>query len=320
MSLHLSRRAFCRLIGSSAPLAVLPRAFAAPDADRSNGLTLSIGNYGMQSRSVEEAIELILDSGFDGLELSVMPEWNSAPAKLSRDNRIELRNRLVHNGLALVSLMENLHPSTGDADHQKALDRLKQAVEFGHDLSPQQPPLIQTVLGGGSWSDKKELFRDRIGDWMRLAEEHKTVVAVKPHRGGAMSQPAEAVWLFEQLGKSDWLGMVYDYSHYAFRNLSIAETVKAAFPYTVHIAVKDAVAKGDKVEFALPGAAHTIDYGEILSTFYRLGYRRDVCCEVSSQVFSAKEYDAAAATRACYNFMQAVFEKSQIPRRRRPIV
>jgi sugar phosphate isomerase/epimerase len=307
------------MIGSAAPLAAWPRAFAAPDTDPSGGLTLSIGNYGMQSRSVDEAIALILESGFDALELSVMPDWNSAPGKLSRDTRIELRNVLKHSGLALVSLMEDLHPSPVDAEHQKSVDRLQQAAELGRQLSPEKPPLIQTVLGGGAWMDKRELFRDRVGDWMRLAEEHKTVVAVKPHRGGAMSQPAEAVWLFEQLGKSDWLGMVYDYSHYAFRNLSIADTVKTAYPYTVHIAVKDAVAKGDKVEFALPGAAGTIGYGEILSTFYTLGYRRDVCCEVSSQVFRTKEYDAATATRACYNVMQDVFEKSKIPRRKRVV-
>ncbi|HEY2252766.1 MAG TPA: sugar phosphate isomerase/epimerase [Planctomycetaceae bacterium] len=317
MSLPLSRRTFCRLIGSAAPLAVLPRAFAAPAADRAAGLTLSIGNYGMQSLTVEEAVALVLKSGFDGIELSVMPDWSSAPARLSAERRQSLRRLLADNGLALNSLMEDLHPSAAAALHQQTLDRLQQAVELGHDLSPEKPPLVQTVLGGGSWTEKRELFRDRIGDWMRLAESHKTIVAVKPHRGGAMSQPAEAAWLFEQLGKSEWLGMVYDYSHYAFRDLSIAETVKTAFPFTVHVAVKDAVRKGNKVEFALPGAAGTIDYGEILSTFYRLGYRRDVCCEVSSQVWRAKDYDAATATRACYSHMQSVFEKSQIPSRQR---
>lgn len=317
MSIPLPRRAFCRLIGSAAPLAVLPLALAGPDVERRNGLTLSIGNYGMQSRSVEEAIALVAESGFDGIELSVMPDWNSAPVKLSVERRRTLRSLLADRGLTLVSLMEDLPPSVVDAEHQKSLDRLKLAAELGRDLSPEAPPLIQTVLGGGMWPDKRELFRDRVGDWMRLAESLKTVIAVKPHRSGAMSQPVEAAWLFEQLGKSEWLGMVYDYSHYAFRNLSIAETVKTAFPFTVHIAVKDVTHKGDQVEFALPGAAKTIDFGEILSTFYRLGYRRDVCCEVSSQVFRGKEYEARTATLSCYNSMQSVFEKSQIPRRRR---
>ena len=317
MSLPLSRRAFCRLIGSAVPLAVGPRAFSAPADDDRNGLTLSIGNYGMQSHSVEKAIELVVEAGFDGMELSVMPDWSSAPTRLSTERRQSLRRQFADSGLALNSLMEDLHPSAVEAEHQKTLDRLKQAAELGRDLSPQKPPLIQTVLGGGKWDDKKGLFRDRLGDWMRLAEAQRTVVAVKPHRSGAMSQPAEAAWLFKQLGKSDWLGMVYDYSHYAFRELSIAQTVKFAFPFTVQIAVKDAVLRGDHVEFALPGEANTIDYGEILSSFYRLGYRRDVCCEVSSQAFRAKEYDAAKATRWCYTSMQGVFEKSQIPRRRR---
>lgn len=317
----LTRRTFCRAIPAVASCAAIPwaapwaRAAATPD-DR-QGLTLSIGNYGMQSRSVEDAVRAIAEAGFDGVELSLMPDWDSAPAKLSADRRRQLRQMLADSGLRLNALMEDLPPSADQANHQAALDRLKLAAELGSDLSPNRQPLIQTVLGGGEWEDKKSLFRDRLEDWLRVAETHETVIAIKPHRGGAMSQPSEAAWLLGQLEpqRPRWLGMVYDYSHYAFRDLSISDTVKAAAPYTVHVAVKDAVQRGDRVEFALPGEANTIDYAAILSAFYEHGYRGDVCCEVSSQIFRREGYDAVAAARASYAALDRAFATAGIPRR-----
>ena len=132
-----------------------------------------------------------------------------------------------------------------------------------------------------------------------------------------MSTPAQAVWLLEQLKASPWMGLVYDYSHYALRDLSIAETVKVAYPWTIHIVVKDVLKRGDQVEFALPGEAGTVNDAEILKLFYDLGYRKDVCCEVSGQVSHRPGYDAAAAARTCYRNTNGVFERAHLPRHHR---
>lgn len=311
-----TRRAFCQSLGAGVSLAGLSSGFAGPLDDRPTGLAIAIGNYGMQSYKVEDAIRLIADLKYDGIELSVMPGWDSSPQTLTRERRAPLRQMLVDSHLELASLMEDLTPSAVDAEHLKTLDRLKQAAELGRDLAPQSPPLIQTVLGGGKWNDKKELFRDRLGDWLQIAKSTRTVIAIKPHRSGAMSRPDEAAWLLAQLGSSPWMGMIYDYSHYALRDMSIAETVKAALPITVQIVAKDVAKRGDQVEFALPGEANTFNHAEILSDFYRSGFRGSVCCEVSSQVFRRAGYDAAAAGKACYEYMKSTFDKSQIPRRR----
>ncbi|MBS0266405.1 MAG: sugar phosphate isomerase/epimerase [Planctomycetes bacterium] len=317
MSLSLTRRAFCGQVGAALTCAVLPPGKLLAGPERPQGLTLGIGNYGMPGLTVEEAIRLIAASGFDSLELSLMPDWDSAPTRLNQERRKSIRQMLSDKGLTLTSLMEDIPPSAVATEHQATLERLKRAADLAHDLAPERPPLIQTVLGGGTWNERKALLVDRVGDWLRTAESSQTVIAVKPHRSGAMSQPRDAAWLYEQLGKSRWLGMVYDYSHYAMRDLSIAETVATALPLTVQIAVKDVKAVGDRTEFALPGEVGTVDYSEILTRFHDGGYRGDVCCEVSSQVFRRPGYDPVAATQSCAKHLQQAFAAAHIPRRKR---
>jgi sugar phosphate isomerase/epimerase len=70
------------------------------------------------------------------------------------------------------------------------------------------------------------MFVDRLGQWAELAEETGSVISIKPHRGGAMSRPSQAVWIFKQLGNPRWLRMVYDFSHYIFRDMQLEETIR----------------------------------------------------------------------------------------------
>jgi inosose dehydratase len=187
-------------------------------------------------------------------------------------------------------------------------------TELAHDLAPDRPPLVQTVLGGGRWDEKKNLFRDRLAGWLTVAKESKVVLAIKPHRGGAMSRPEEAIWLIQQLKEPVCLRLVYDYSHYAFRDMPLEETVRTALPYTAHIAVKDAIQKGERVEFLLPGESGAFDYVRLLQLFHDGGYRGDICCEVSSMVSSKPGYDPMAAAKTCYKNMARAFEKARVPR------
>ena len=308
---HVSRRQFLRATAAMAgagPLAAL-RAESG-----SGGMTLSIGNYGMKSLKLEEAIDAIARIGYDGTEIATMPEWDSTPAKMPSGRRAEIRKRLADKGLKLTALMEHLPPSADDKQHTASLERLRGVIAMSHDLVPGAPPLIQTVLGGGKWEMVRTMLRDRLADWVKLADETVTTIAIKPHRGGGMSKPADAIWLFEQLGNPARLRMVYDYSHYAYRDLSIDDTVRESLPWTAHMAVKDAIKTGDRIGFDLPGTSGAIDFARLLRLFFDGGYRGDVCCEVSSQVSSRSDYDPIAAAEKSYAAMAKVFESAGIKR------
>ncbi|MEL6107116.1 MAG: sugar phosphate isomerase/epimerase family protein [Planctomycetota bacterium] len=309
MAISISRRT-CLVAGLALAGATTTRGAVA-----SHSMTLGFGTYGMKSLTTESAIKAIAEIGFDSIEITVNSGWDADSSMLGKARRAGLASQIQASGLKLTSLMEHV-PPTSEKLQRVALQRLRLAADVAHDLAADEPPLIQTVLGGGDFESTKQALVDRLGKWVELADATETVIAIKPHRGGAMSKPSQAVWLMNRLGDPARLRMVYDYSHYAFRDLDIESTVQAALPSTAHIAVKDAVkdtATG-RVRFALPGESGTVDYKRIFGLFKAGGYRGDVSCEVSGQVWSQKNYDPIAAARRCYKNMAAAFESAGMTR------
>lgn len=285
-----------------------------PAAAQSDGCTLSIGTYGMKDLPLEKALEIIAATGFDGVEIAARPGWDGEPGQMPPERRKAVKELLNRKRLRLTALMEHLFPATDDAQHVKDLERLRNVIDLGNSLSPEAPPLVQTVFGSGEWESEKERLRDRLADWSRIATGSGAVLAIKPHRGGVMSQPAEALWLINELGNPPSLRMVYDYSHYAFRDLSVEDTVALSLPYIAHVAVKDAVETGGKVAFKLPGETGNFDYARLLRLLYDGGYRGDICCEVSGMVWNEPGYDPVWTVKTCYDAMAMAFEAAGVPR------
>ncbi|MDA1012898.1 MAG: sugar phosphate isomerase/epimerase [Planctomycetota bacterium] len=286
------------------------------DTPPRKGMTLGFSTYGTKSLKTEQALALIDDAGFDAVEMTVQPGWDATPSNMPPKRRREIRDMLVDRGLKLTSFMEHIYPSKDDAVHKQQLDRLKTVFELGRDLSPKSAPVVQTVLGGGQWEQQKTLFRDRVADWGRLGEKYRVVVCIKPHRGGGMSRPSEAVWIFKSLDNPRWLRMVYDYSHYIFRDIPLVESIREAAPYTAHVAVKDTIKQGDRTAFVLPGEAGTIDFATLLRELQKAGYAGDISCEVSGMVWGKQGYDPRAAIKTCYRNLSKAFIAADVARSR----
>jgi sugar phosphate isomerase/epimerase len=279
-------------------------------------MTLGFSTYGMKSLKTEVAIKAIAGIGYDAVELTVWPDWDCAPDNVGTARRREIRQLIGEKSLQLTSLMEHLYPTENDAEHKAGLARLDKVYQLARDLAIDKPPVVQTVLGGGTWDRKKSMFRDRVGDWVELGRKYGIITCVKPHRGGGMSQPSEAIWLIQQLNESPWLRMVYDYSHYAFRDIDLVESVRAALPYTAHVAVKDAVEQNGRVRFELPGAAGTVDFVTLLKELDAGGYRGDISCEVSGMVSGKPGYQPLPAAETCYGNLAAAFKTAGVSRAR----
>jgi len=277
---------------------------------------VAIGTYGLQALPLEDALQFVAKTGFDAVEITVFSNSTGDPKSLDAARRAKIRGILEQTGLRLTALMADVAPSADDAKNALQMEELRAIYKLGSDLSPERPPLVQTVLGGGKdFNAALPLFQRRLAEWLPIAVESKNILAVKPHRGNAMSTPAQAIQLFESLGSNPALRMVYDYSHYAFREMSIAQTVKEALPWTAYVAVKDAIQKDGAVRFILAGEGDAYDHAEIVKAFHAGGYRGDFCCEVSAQIWKNNpDYNGPAATETCYRNLSAAFQRAGVPR------
>jgi inosose dehydratase len=210
--------------------------------------------------------------------------------------------------------MEHISPATDAVQHQKDLERLRGVFELAQDLAPDALPVMQTVLGGGRFEEQKNRLSDRVGDWVQLGKKFGVATCIKPHRGGVVSQPAEAIWILRQLNEVRWARMVYDYSHYIFRDIPFVQSIREALPYTSHVAVKDTVRQGNGTAFLLPGEAGTIDYVTLLKELAQGGYSGDISCEVSGMVWNKPGYDPIKAARVCHANLAEAFRQAKVHR------
>jgi sugar phosphate isomerase/epimerase len=265
-----------------------------------------------------DAIRLVAATGYNAIEITAMPGTTGAPSILATEDRANLRKLLADSGLRICGIMADLQPKRLEADHKTQLAEIYHLIKLAQDLSPGTTPVVQTVLGGKDWGESRDFFRDRIANWVQIAADLRGLLSIKPHRQHAMSLPSEANWLIGQLGSPERLGMVYDYSHYAFRDpeMTIEASVKEALPHLNYVAVKDAVKEGEAVKFAMAGESGSWDHATIISALYDGGYRGDFCCEVSSQIWKNNPtYDPIAATKICFENMKAAFERAGVARR-----
>ncbi|MBI3860453.1 MAG: sugar phosphate isomerase/epimerase [Planctomycetia bacterium] len=309
----LTRRSFLTSLGAAAggwPARIL----FADDRARAKALPLGFSLYGMKSVPVAEALAACAKIGYDAIELVANADWPTEPKNLTAGDRRELAGQIKDLGLALCALMENLHEPADDATHAANLDRLKAAAELGHALSPQLPPVIETVLGGkpAEWDQIKDRLAERLQRWAETAAAAQTVIAVKPHVSNALQNPERALWLMRQVD-SRWIRLAFDYSHFWLQGLPLAETVAALMPHTSFIHVKDARGTAEKFEFLLAGEGQ-IDYAAYLRQVATAGYRGPVVAEVSAQISTRAGYDPLAAARTVYEKLAPAMREAGVRR------
>ena len=130
--------------------------------------------------------------GYDGVELSLMPEWQCDPAKMSGGDRRRLRALLGETRLAVAALNEALLITA--ESRTRNLERLQLAAELAHHLAPGDPPVIETMLAARPRSGR----RRNTASWTSSAHGRgcrtaRRDVCFKPHAGHAIHNPARAL-------------------------------------------------------------------------------------------------------------------------------
>lgn len=272
------------------------------------------GTYGMKSIPTLEAIRVCAEIGYDGIEFALIDGWPTEPDRLSKTDRMEIRRRLVESKLAVPSLLESLPCLRSDKQHEQNVQRLKRATELAHDLSPQKPPIVQSIVAGktAEWDQAKNRLVDQLADWSKVGEASDTTICFKPHAAHAIHTPERALWVHEQIN-SPRMKVVYDYSHFSLEGLSLADSLRQLLPITAYVQIKDSRGTPAKHEYLLPGDG-TTDYAELLGELKTAGYSGFVNVEVSSHVHRKPDYQPVPTAKLCYKRLAPLFEQAGVGR------
>ena len=262
----------------------------------------------------EDALELIGRTGYDGVELALMPEWPTSPQNLGRTDRARLRAVLSDLGLAVPALLENLRAMHPEQSHRENLERIRRAVALGADIAPGKPPIFETVLGRkpAEWENVKNGMVEEIGEWTRVAADARTVICFKPHVGSAVNDIERSLWLLNQIN-SPYFRCTYDYSHLWLAGLELGPSMEALIPVSPYVHLKDAAGEPGSHEFLLPGEGET-DYPLMFRKLGELGYQGHVTVEISAQIHKRDDFEPIPATRTCYERMAAAIDDAGLPR------
>ncbi|HEX8915804.1 MAG TPA: sugar phosphate isomerase/epimerase [Humisphaera sp.] len=322
----LSRRDALRLLCSSAAAGCLPALARAADAPKPARMTLGFSTYGLPGVAPLDAVKRVAAAGFDAVEVCCLADFSTAPEKLDKAARRDLGKAIADAGLRLSALMENLPIHVDAKAHAANLVRLDRVAELARELNPDDPPVVESVLGGGA--DKFSALRDsyvaRLREWNEIGRKHGVTIAIKPHRMNAVDSVAKANELLSAIvpqqfsGPPSMLRLAFDWSHYALRDdlkdATPERAVAEARPHLAFVAVKDVELVDGKPTFRLPGETGKTDHAAVLKALHAGGYRGDVNCEVSSVIWKKPGYDAAAALKLCHEKMSAAFEAAGVKR------
>lgn len=299
--LPLTRRQFVQQTAAALTTLAFAPATRAAEPDINLGYSL----YGMKTVPLDEALCTCARIGYRNVELALNEGYPTEPKALSAEQRTALRKQLQELKLEVSGLMLNMSLVVNDATHAQHIESLKAAAQLAHDLAPENPPLIETVLGGkpAEWDGIKEQMAERLRSWAETATSAKAVVAIKAHVGSAVNTPERLLWLLQQ-ANSPAIKAAYDYSHFELQGIALSESLKALLPHIRFIHVKDSSGELPKFQFLLPGEGRT-DYVAYFKLLRELGYRGPVVVEVSAQVFKKPGYDPVVAAEKCYSALSA---------------
>lgn len=272
--------------------------------------------WGMPTVPFETMIPFLAKTGYDGIELTVIPGYTTDLSLLGPDDRRRISSLLKEYNLELPAIAGQTSMVDTDPEivayHRKRLtDAVDLAVEWAQDGTP---PAVDTTAGGRSdqWDELKPLLFERMGELVRYGEQRGVIIAAEPHVASMLDTVDRVLELVHTIN-SPYLKLNYDISHFNVQGISIAESVGALAKHTIHTHVKDERGVVPDYQFLIPGEGE-FDYVEYLHAMAAEGYTGYITAEISIMVQRRPNYDPFAAAEQTYRVLSQAFEQAGIRR------
>ncbi|MGI8915774.1 MAG: sugar phosphate isomerase/epimerase family protein [Chloroflexota bacterium] len=270
----------------------------------------------MPTVPIDIAVDHIAKLGFDGLELTVIPPWNTELSTLDAAERTRIRRLIADAGLQLPAIAGHTSLlAENPEEHAANLARLHGAIDLCLDLEIDGVlPDMATTAGARpqDWDRLSGLLVERLHALGEYAAKRGVTVAIEPHVSQIIKRPENAVWLIDQVNLAN-VRLNFDISHFNVLGLPIEATVPLLAPLAVHTHVKDERGRAPNHDFLIPGEGE-FNYVGYLKAMAAAGYTRFITAEVSVMVQRRPDYDPLAAATQSYQVLNQAFETAGIVR------
>ncbi len=272
--------------------------------------------WSMPKVALEESLPKLAAIGYQGVELTVLPNWSGALETMTPQRRKEVRKMLEDNNLALTAVAGHSDIVSGDAEHiARNMQRLKDSIDLAAELDEGRGPKIMVSLVGGrpqDWETEKYKLAERVRELGEYAGTRGGIYATEMHTGTAMDVPEKVVWLLKYIGEMPSLRMNFDQSHTETMGIPIEVAVQMVGPYTVHTHLKDQRGLWPNHEFLTPGEG-PFDYVKYLKEMHKVGYKGFINVEVSIMRQRKPDYEPFVHAAFAYRVLDYAFQAAGIP-------
>lgn len=280
-------------------------------------MKIAYGTYALPTLSYEEAIPLLAEIGYDGIELCISEKHKGATIEeLTPDRRANIRGMLEDHGLGLPAIftLGGLYGADDEA-HQKTLDHVSQCAALGRDLGMREPPVVAMGFGGkkDQWDEIKDTLVEQLRDFGERADAEDFIVAGEAHFGAAVFNSERITWLLDEVNHPR-VRLHFDIVHLFLAGEPISDAVRTLVPYTAHTHITDANRHDDGTfELCLVGDGE-LDSAEYMRAMAAAGWDDFITLEVSTMVWAKDGYDPEAAARKSYAAVTGAFAAAGVAR------
>lgn len=281
-------------------------------------MQLGYSTWGMPMLPIDVSLQHIAQTGFDAVEITVLPRYTTALDNLDQAERQRIARLLTQHKLKLSAVGSYLSMIEPDpALFAENLARVQGAIDLAVDWAQDgQPPVVITGFGGqpGELEANRTQLVDRLNTLGDYAQARGVTVALESHVLTAVETPDQVTSLMQQI-TSPAIRLNFDISHYNVIGIPIEESVAKSMPYTAHTHIKDESGRSPNHQYLIPGEGE-FDYVRYLRAMQAHGYTGTISVEISMMVQRRPDYDPLATVTRSYEVLSRAFAEAGIERSR----
>ena len=280
-------------------------------------MKIAYGTYAMPTVSLEEAIPILAQIGYDGVEICIGPKHiGSTPDEIDGVRREELKRLLQQHSMGVPALMVLRHIFEEDEDaHRDNLEHIRRVAQLARDLDIGKAPVIAMGIGGKSdlWERQRDQIIRRFKDYAQLASEEGFILAGEAHCNAAVDRSDRALWVIKAVD-SPSIGLHFDIVHFYLAGERIEDSVRKMIPITTHTHITDARIHADGTFDLLLLGQGDLDTVAYVKAMHEAGWTDFITLEVSARVWSKEGYDPIVAASFSYTTLNNAFRAAGVPR------